>query len=647
MSKLKRLATKEDNIVVIESPITSTELSECEKDYPLLFPSDFAKKYRDLLFQPVKFHFKGQPFLIQFNRCTNPFCKWFGETQKRFEDLKYKPSRYKIVGSAKHNTQAIQCNPDPTGSKLGTTWNCTCVPYSNWSVAEEIARLAALDKVENIEVEYEFHKEDCEVSHLNPFKHSGEFYRRGKSSGNSQKWQCKKCKKITNVMPSRRESTTYHQKRNDILPDLAAQLLNRTPVKRSCEMLGIGSKTYYSKLEWLYRRCLEFLERHEAKAFESINFDKMWVNTDKMIYNLNNVRKGGQRFDDIEEQQFPTHIVVSGDVGSRYIFRSDVAYDWDVRVEDIYNDTILYKDDHLDDFSQKNARLRFSFSPQPPTKNDTESYSEYLNALHEFDRRNKYIEGLHVNSTYTTMAHYFHIKLMVNAKEWRFVSDDDSSIITALFRVFAREIKRGAAHHFLSKIDRNKSRKDAYREYVDAREELKSWGGGGSGDESSITKLAVAKLISILRYHDFYEMVKKDGSEYRKWAKKPIEHPLPSIDQGKWFVDCTTDLSSYEIEHVANMLVKVNDKATSAFMQQIRRRLSILERPLVTARGEGKSYIYANFNPKYAQYVLTILRTFYNFCLPYNSWDKVKATPAQRLGIADKQFTMKDIIYFK
>lgn len=42
------------------------------------------------------------------------------------------------------------------------------------------------------------------------------------------------------------------------------------------------------------------------------------------------------------------------------------------------------------------------------------------------------------------------------------------------------------------------------------------------------------------------------------------------------------------------MLVKVNDKATSAFMQQIRRRLSILERPLVTAIAEGKSYIYAN-----------------------------------------------------
>jgi hypothetical protein len=40
----------------------------------------------------------------------------------------------------------------------------------------------------------------------------------------------------------------------------------------------------------------------------------------------------------------------------------------------------------------------------------------------------------------------------------------------------------------------------------------------------------------------------------------------------------------------------------------------MLEHPLVTAREDGKNYIYANFNPRYAQYALTFLRTFYNFC---------------------------------
>jgi hypothetical protein len=79
----------------------------------------------------------------------------------------------------------------------------------------------------------------------------------------------------------------------------------------------------------------------------------------------------------------------------------------------------------------------------------------------------------------------------------------------------------------------------------------------------------------------------------------------------------------------------------------MRRRLSVLERPLVTARGDGKSYIYANFNPKYAQYAATILRTYYNFCVPFKASRKIRLTPAQKLGITKKAFTLRDIIYFK
>lgn len=94
------------------------------------------------------------------------------------------------------------------------------------------------------------------------------------------------------------------------------------------------------------------------------------------------------------------------------------------------------------------------------------------------------------------------------------------------------------------------------------------------------------------------------------------------------------------------MLMKVNDYAVNNFMQQMRRRISILERPLVTARGDGKSYIYANFNPKYAQYAVTILRTYYNYCMTYK-WGGNRVTPAQSLGITEKVFSMKDIIYFK
>ena len=47
---------------------------------------------------------------------------------------------------------------------------------------------------------------------------------------------------------------------------------------------------------------------------------------------------------------------------------------------------------------------------------------------------------------------------------------------------------------------------------------------------------------------------------------------------------------------------------------------------------------------------LTILRIYYNFCLPYKTKEgknETIATPAQRLGLVNKQFSLKDIIYYR
>ncbi|WP_339315246.1 hypothetical protein [Paenibacillus sp. FSL R10-2734] len=236
---------------------------------------------------------------------------------------------------------------------------------------------------------------------------------------------------------------------------------------------------------------------------------------------------------------------------------------------------------------------------------------------------------------------------MVHAKEWRFITDDDPSLYNSFFRIFLREVRLAEAHHFIAHIDKSKSRQDAYKEYQEGRKELTAWGISNDIVGTSISRIAYLKLKSQLKNHEFHDEVIENGKTYRKWGTNKITHPFPSIDQGWYKVSTTTDLSSYEPKDIAKMVLQVNDKSTNAFMQQIRRRINILERPLVTARGDGKSYIYANFNPRYAQYALTILRTFYNFCYPFKMGSKERLTPAQRLGLTDKQFTIEDIIYFK
>lgn len=649
MSKIKRLAQKQDVVVEIQCPVTDEELLERQKNYNEQPPNRFATKFRSSLFQTVKIKLNGKEYEIQVNTCANPFCKNFGLPQKQYE-VKSRPRRYKLelrTGSDS-NHSFIRCNPDLENPHIGAALNCTSTAFSNWAVAEEIKRLSVVNSVVPMEPEYQFHKEGCGHQNFTPFLNRDAFRSRGKSTGNSQKYQCKTCMKITNVLPTNRGNTTYRQKRNDIVPLFAELLINRIPVNRSLEILNVGTKTYYHKLEWLYKRCLEFLERHESKL-QNKTFNELWINTDKMIYYLNNVRKknkGSKYLIESEETRFQTNVVISSDSFTRYVFRADVAYDWDIKLDDIIKQTVEFKDDHLHSFAQRYGHLRFPFAPQPPAENDTQTEHEFRKKLAEFTDRMNYIDGLHINSTYTTVAHLWHIKQLLNVKEWRFTTDEDKAIITSIMRVFSKEFRLGDAHHFLYKVDKTNTLRRAIEEYVDSRAILRNWAISEDLDIKNVYKIAPLMLEKELMKRKFHKEIIKDGKSINVWANNPIVHPLPFKDTGYFEVDCTTDLSSYEPLQIAKMILKVNNKSTDTFINQIRRRISILERPLVTSRGDGKSYIYSNFNPKYAQYAITILRTYYNFCKPTKIF-KTWLTPAQRLGIAEKVYDWKDIIYLR
>ncbi|WP_243526666.1 hypothetical protein [Bacillus pseudomycoides] len=370
-------------------------------------------------------------------------------------------------------------------------------------------------------------------------------------------------------MPTRTESFTFNQKRNEIMPQFAKMLINRTPVTRTCEALDISPLTYYRKLEWLYRRCLEFLERHEQKPLNSMQFDSLWLNTDKLLYYLNNVRQkghGGLRYDNLEDKQLQTHIIVTGDVDTGYIFRSDIAYDWDVNLKSVNDDTLYYREDHLHEFSKKNARLRFSHSPQPPTKNDSQTMAEYHEYRNEFMRRENYIDGLHVKSSYTVTAHLWLLKQTLQSQKWRFVSDEDETIMNAFYRVFNEEFISNEALHFLAKVERDKDLPDAYQEHIQAKKHLKDWAEWNGIKERSIWKIASIKLAMELKKHSFHKELSNGSISYKVWVKNPIEHPLPPTDKGFFTVDCTSDLSGFDDEYIANMILKVSDRPTNNFM---------------------------------------------------------------------------------
>lgn len=665
MANFKRLARSDDHLVQIQVPLTPEQTKQRDIDYATMSNLQFNAKHHVILkhnaFTPVTFTYKGQKHLIQFNHCTNPFCHWYGNEQaelKRINVRGKKRYKYRLDGMPFiDGDRRVICKEDPLTP--GASGGCGTRPISTWSVAEEINRLVTLNTVLDLVPDYIFHKLDCDFEGTTPLDNTKCFYPHGKSKTNSERFKCKSCGKVTNILPKRERAYSYHQKRNEILPTLAAMLINRVPVRRACEILNIGSQTYYDKMEYVYMRCLEFLEKHEEKPLYTKTFDNLWINSDIFVYYLNNNRHkfaGGSktvRKEDFRKMQ--TRCIVSGDIHSRYIFRADLAYDWDITMEQLEKDTQTYKCDHMERSERKNARLEISYTPQPPTTFDELELATLAQVTHEYEGEKReintrldYVPGLHVSTNYTALAHFWLLRQELNVKEWYFVTDDDGSLKNSIFRAYKKEVADGYANYFLCKVGKEKSLSQAIREYADAQEKIRYWREDHGLPEISDYQVGIELLAEELKKSKLFDTA-TDSSGYKKTVRTDnfITHPLASHDIGYREIGILTDLSALDNNDLAKLLIQVNNRPTDTFMQQIRRRVSLLERPLVTARADKKSYIYSNYSPKYAQYLITILRTYYNFCSGKRLKDGQIITPAMRLGIAYKAYDWKDILYFK
>ena len=204
MNQMRRFASKEDLEAFVDPLFTSDELKERAIRYKELPPATFAKKERALWARPVTFNLKGKTFTLQLNKCTNPFCVNYGLPQERFNHLKGKPSRYKIVGGGTKEIPFIECTAH-SGTVTQPSLSNKSSLISNWSVAEEIIRLTTVNSVVPNVFELIYHHEGCEHAEETPHTHPKRFYKRGKSKVGAQRYQCKICKKTTNEQPKQNQ----------------------------------------------------------------------------------------------------------------------------------------------------------------------------------------------------------------------------------------------------------------------------------------------------------------------------------------------------------------------------------------------------------------------------------------------------------
>ncbi len=101
-------------------------------------------------------------------------------------------------------------------------------------------------------------------------------------------------------------------------------------------------------------------------------------------------------------------------------------------------------------------------------------------------------------------------------------------------------------------------------------------------------------------------------------------------------------------DHVAWLYNKASLHGIDVFFQKIRRRLSMLERPIHSASNNGRTWHgYSPYNPAMVVKMLEIYRVVHNYIdLPPEGKKAEKTTPAMRLGLAQAPLDYKDILYF-
>jgi len=566
---------------------------------------------------------------IQVNFCKSPTCSNYGvpastKKQSRGKNPNNR-DRYKVVGSGKYvpSLQCLECGEYPPIK-------------NNQGIHEELERMLAGIPTHQ---EPRCPKSGCS-NHLIGISAGKEFYSSfGKSSSGAPRYKCKACGKVFNVRKSTSGQRTPHKNRL-----VFSLLMNKTPFKRICEVADINPKTLYDKINFIHRQCLAFAGEREQKLLNGKKIRRLYVSVDRQDYVVNWTQREDKRNTQLTA-------VGSADNETGYVFGMHLNYDPTLDPEVVEEDAIAVGDYGMPFPHRKYARLWLhgdyedavsrSMATSLVTDLNDQIESTYSCATNRPDvesseqtngARKLPSKGMQVHSEYTLYGHFFFLhKLFGGVDKVRFFLDQDSGMRAACLAAFQKEISARACDAFYVRINKDMTVDEKRQALSDSRREFRQAQKANPTLSESEVKLMLIKQ----------RMANMD--EIGKWKDRWLLHPFPNMSEPEKAICYLTDYGDYDADHQAWLYNKASMHGIDCFFMQVRRRLSLLERPIGSASSSRRMWHgYAAYRPDIIVKVLDIFRVFYNYCVE----GKDKKTPAMRLSLAKGIINIEDIIYF-
>lgn len=501
---------------------------------------------------------------------------------------------------------------------------------SNRAVAEEVARLSV---AHSPPVEPTCPDKTCIQHMLGIHSHTTSYQRFGTTRAGSLRLRCKACRRLFSVPVS----LTPRQKRPDLNAQIYQLLINKLPMRRICEVAGVTPDTLYTKLRFLHERVVRFMQTIESPQFATSELPDLLVSVDRQDYLINWGTSEDRR-------NVRLHGIGSADNRTGFVFGMHLDYDSTLDPGEVEIQAIDAGDYELEPAFRRHARLwlkedwhdpilQYSRCRKHAARQNvpvTDLTDADLRARWDGDLSKLPGRGVKVRSEYTMLAHFELLaRLTARSPSVLLYMDQDSGMRSASHVAFLDRIRAGTTETFFVRI----SKEMTVDEKRNAVAQVGSRLARAQRDHPGLTdkQQRVAMMVAALNRNDIPA----------RWQDRWVPHPFPSMNEPEKSLCHLTDRGELSPERRAAFHLYGSLHGIDRFFMVLRRRCSLLERPIHTASSTRRVWHSGNpYRPWVVESLLTLLRVAYN----YHLVGKDKHTPAMHLGLTTTPWSLAEII---
>jgi len=551
---------------------------------------------------------------IQLNSCSNIACSNYGieATNPKIKDyptkvpaLKTLDHNYNLSHNKKSNTLVLTCQKCKSST----------IVFNNKSIEEEYLGISGY--YEELKETPSCKNLNCQNYGVSVLKEPDEYAKNGKNESGGQRYKCKRCGKTCTIAAKRTPYSRQKESFKNI--DIFMDLVNKVPLNRILELNEINPKVLYDKIDYFYNQCRKFAHaknKHIAKQ----DFKHLRLSSDRQHY-ITNWRKS------TDKSNVVLYNLSTTDEVSSYVFLSSLNFDPEAVVSDINQLAINYGDLSNPVAWRKFARYRLDMNDEDnPLDHKTNSRGN-----------GKKVKGMQIMESYTMAAHFVYLKeLLVNTNTLTLYNDKEGSIANLIKNIFRERILEDSLEAFIVGIDKGKK--------TNSRGKKEMLSEKASADFKSF-RVSNPILSDFEAKAEFFKDNWSNAivADNKKWHA----HPTPSAEEPDKVIHWITERGGKDVDEITPLMVMATLNATDRFFLSLRRRITFFERSISSAsaiKSVGSKWSgYAAYNPAVLVKLLEIFRVYYNFVLT----GKDGKTPAQRLGVAKKVYSVRNILYYK